>query len=98
MIQVDTRFYIVSNDFYQNNLIDAHQKIILSTGFGLEDSFHCALIDSKQEGYLFTTPPVVMGVGGGTGKYYKSGWIRLWKEKIRLMTVKKSKNFHSFFS
>ncbi len=98
MIQVDTRFYIVRNDFYRNNLIDAHHEISLATGFGLEDSFHRALIDSKQEGYLFTTPPVIMGVGGGTGKYYKAGRMRLWKERIRLMKVKKSKNFHRLFS
>lgn len=98
MLQVDTRFYIVRSDFYRKNLIDAHHKIVLASGFGLEDSFYSTLVAAKQEGYLFPTPPVIMGVGGGTGKYYKAGQIRLWKEKIRLIKLKKSKNFQNLFN
>jgi hypothetical protein len=98
MVQVDTRFYIVQKDFYLSNLMDAHHQITLTSGFGLEDSFYRTLVTLKQQRYLFASPPAVMGVGGGTGTYYKSSWMRIFKEKIRLMTVKKSKKFYNLFN
>jgi len=98
MIQVDTRFYIVRKDFYLSNLIDAHHKINLPSGFGLEDCFYYALLATKQQGYLFASPPTIRGVGGGTGTYYKSNWTRVLKEKARLIAVKKSKRFRNLFS
>ena len=51
MIQVDTRFYVVQTNFYRKNLIDAHNKIGLATGFGLEDCFHQVLLTRKQREY-----------------------------------------------
>ena len=98
MIQVDTRFYIVRRDFYLSKLIDAHHGINLTSGFGLEDCFYCALLAAKKQRYLFDSPPTVRGVGGGTGAYYKSNWMRVFKEKIKLMTVKKSKKFRNLFN
>jgi len=98
MLQVDTRFYIVKNNFYIRNLNHAHHQIGLAPGFGLEDSFYHELLKIKQEKYLFSTPPVVMGVGGGTGTYYKSSWLRVSKEKIRLENVKRSANFRRIFN
>lgn len=97
MIQVDTRFYVVQNSFYRKNLIDAHHKIGLTPGFGLEDSFHQVLRTTKQHKYLFAIPPVIKGVGGGTGTYYKSSWLRIWKEKIRLRNVKNTPDFGNLF-
>jgi hypothetical protein len=98
MIQVDTRFYIMSNDFYIKNLVYAHRKIGVSEGFGLEDSFHQALRKINKEKYLFSVPPVIKGVGGGTGKYYKSTWLRVLKEKGRISSVKRSPKFHKLFN
>ena len=97
MIQVDTRFYVVQNNFYRKNLIDAHHKIGLAPGFGLEDSFHQVLLTTKQRRYLFAIPPVIKGVGGGTGTYYKSSWLRIWKEKVRLKNIKKTAAFGNLF-
>ena len=97
MIQVDTRFYVVQNNFYRKNLIDAHHKIGLAPGFGLEDSFHQVLLTTKQLRYLFAIPPVIKGVGGGTGTYYKSSWLRIWKEKVRLRNIKNTAAFGNLF-
>lgn len=98
MVQVDTRFYIVKNDFYLSRLIDAHQQIGVAPGFGLEDSFYHSLTAMDKKMYLFSTPPVIRGVGGGTGKYYKYSWQRILKEKIRLHIIKKSNAFKSLFN
>jgi hypothetical protein len=98
MVQVDTRFYIVNSDFYLKNLIDVHQHIGKAPGFGLEDSFLQTLQAIYQRNYLFSVSPVIRGVGGGTGKYYKDSWLRLTKEKIRLKMIKKTSIFRDLFN
>ena len=98
MIQVDTRFYVVEKSFYIENLCDAHHRIGVTEGFGLEDSFHQILLDRKREKYLFSVPPVIKGVGGGTGKYYKSTWLRLLKERLRTGKIKQSLEFRNLFN
>ena len=98
MVQVDTRFYIVDSAFYRKNLMDAHHHIGQSPGFGLEDSFFKTLQIIQKDGYLFSTSPIIRGVGGGTGKYYKDSWIRIYKEKVRLEIIKNSKAFRDLFN
>ena len=97
MVQVDTRFYIVKSGFYLSRLIDAHRKIGVTPGFGLEDSFYSSLTAMGKKMYLFSIPPVIRGVGGGTAEYYKSTWQRIIKEKIRLRIIKRSHNFKNLF-
>jgi hypothetical protein len=97
MVQVDTRFYLVRKTFYSKHLSDAHHKIGIMTGYGLEDSFHDILLAEQREKYLFSTPPVIKGVGGGTGKYYRSTWLRILKEQIRIKKIKQSLKFRHFF-
>lgn len=98
MIQVDTRFYVVEKRFYKDNLCDAHHKIEVTKGFGLEDSFHRILLTEKKEKYLFSLPPVIKGVGGGTGEYYKSTWLRILKERLRTAKIKQSLEFRKLFN
>jgi hypothetical protein len=98
MVQVDTRFYIVDYDFYRKHLKDAHLRIGEAAGFGLEDCFFEILKAIHQDRYLFSIPPTIRGVGGGTGTYYKDNWLRVQKEKIRLEIIKKSRNFHTIFN
>ena len=98
MIQIDTRFYVVKKSFYIENLCDAHHKIGVTEGFGLEDSFHLILLAEKQEKYLFSVPPVIKGVGGGTGKYYKSTRLRILKERLRTAKIKQSLEFRNLFN
>lgn len=98
MVQLDTRFYIVRKDFYLQNLANAHQQIRKEDGFGLEDSFYQLLLRMNKNRYLFSTQPVISGVGGGTGKYYKTNRIRVLKEKIRFAIIKQSSRFRSMFN
>ena len=98
MIQVDTRFYISNVHFYLTNLIEAHQQIGKSVGFGLEDSFHEILIKKKQKRYLFPSPPIIKGVGGGTGEYYKDTQLRVLKEKLRFSFARRSLEFRDLFA
>ena len=97
MVQVDTRFYIADKNFYAKNLMDAHHQIGAFLGFGLEDCFYDALIRMHKTNYLFTTPPIICGVGGGIGKYYKTTRVRKYKEKIRLWLISRSAEFRKLF-
>ena len=98
MVQVDTRFYIVDSDFYLKNFIDAHWQIGNSPGFGLEDSFFQILQTMHQHPYLFSVSPVIRGVGGGTGQYYKDTWLRVQKESIKLAIIRKNRVFSKLFN
>jgi len=98
MTQVDTRFYISTNAFYLKNLADAHCQIDSTSGFGLEDSFCAALRKINQKRYLFSALPIIRGVGGGTGKYYKYNWHRVTKDRIKLGIAKRSPILHDLFN
>ena len=98
MVQVDTRFYIVNSDFYLKNFIDVHQHIGKAPGFGLEDSFFQKLQAIHPYNYLFSVQPVIRGVGGGTGKYYKDSWLRIVKEYLKLKIIKKTRIFRHLFN
>ena len=79
---IDTRFYITRKDFYLKHFSSAHVQLG-NTGQGIEDTFLDVIQDKKIKHILFGTPPVICGVGGGSGKYYKSGVIRVLKDRMR---------------
>nr|WP_315463934.1 hypothetical protein [uncultured Rhodoferax sp.] len=95
---IDTRFYISSTDFYKKYLLDAHQDINVSKGYGLEECFRDVLILSKLHHVLMPIYPIIGGVGGGTGEYYRNPARRLIKEKLRLLIARRSTEFKELFS
>lgn len=95
---IDTRFYLVSKDFYFKYLIDAHINLGGTTGLSIEDNFRDVVLLNKMEGVMFNTPPVIGGVGGGTGKYYNIKLSKLIKENIRLLLVKSSPLYKHLFN
>jgi hypothetical protein len=95
---IDTRFYITSVAFYKQHFGSAHQAIDVSIGKGLEDCFLEVVNRDHLDGVLLNTPPVIYGVGGGIGKYYKNPLIRRLKEKLRLRIVRVTPEFAHFFS
>lgn len=94
---IDTRFYISSLNFYRQNLIDAHLSIDKRKGYGLEHSFLVLLNKKKFKRIMFTVSPVISGVGGGTGTYYKNSWVRRYKESLRLTLVRAHPKFKFLF-
>lgn len=94
---IDTRFYIVSLSYYRIQLENAHRAIKLDIGYGLEQSFRDVLFVRKLKHYLFNLPPIICGVGGGTGSRYRNSRIRNFKEKIRLKLAKNSPQFNDLF-
>jgi len=95
---IDTRFYIVTVDFYQRYFLYAHHRINPPTGYGLEDCFQAIFLEKTLTGYLLPSPPVICGVGGGTGKYYKNTAVRRFKERLRYAIVRGWPEFKPWFS
>lgn len=94
---IDTRFYISSKDFYLKNFSDAYSKLSLENGLSIENEFLKVLQNSKIKNFLFRNPPIIAGVGGGSGKYYNSSDIRQMKEMIRTRIVMCNPKFRDLF-
>lgn len=80
---IDTRFYITRKNIYLQYFLDAHSNLGNIPKQSIEDVFLNVIINNGMGGVLFSTPPVVCGVGGGSGKYYKQGVVRILKDKLR---------------
>ncbi len=95
---VDTRFYIASCASYKKHLENAHFQINKEHGHSLEECFKDVFMKYNLEKILFNTPPVICGVGGGTGTYYNNSPTRKLKERLRLTMVRMNKKFTHLFS
>lgn len=97
---IDTRFYIASVGFYQQHFEEAHKRIGMREGkaFSLEDSFHEIALEQGLQGILLRRAPVICGVGGGTGVYYRNTSLRRFKEDLRLQVVSRHPRLRSLFT
>lgn len=94
---IDTRFYIASCDSYRRYFENAHFQIRKEQGHGLEECFRDIFLENKLKRMMFTVPPVICGVGGGTGASYRNPLKRRLKEKLRLKLVRMNRTYADFF-
>jgi hypothetical protein len=94
---IDTRFYMTSVSMYQQLFHQAHFRIDVDKHYGLENSFTDIFLESNLRHVLSPIAPKICGVGGGTGKYYKSTHQRQFKEVLRLILVKTDPEFKNLF-
>jgi hypothetical protein len=94
---VDTRFYLVEKSFYQTYLSTAYLNVGDRHGLSLEHCFMNVILANKFEHVLFNNPPVICGVGGGSGKYYKNNFKRRIKERFRAWLVRQNRAFSYLF-
>jgi hypothetical protein len=97
LVYIDTRFYIASCTTYKRYFENVHFQINQAKGHGLEECFRDTFLKNNLQKSLFSHPPVICGVGGGTGTYYKNSLKRKLKEKIRQKLVCMDKKFMHFF-
>lgn len=95
---IDTRFYMVNKDFYMKYFFAAHLHLGGTTGLSIEDTFLESVLVNGMKKVLFNTPPVICGVGGGTGKYYNNTLTKIIKEILRAKFVKNNPNFRHLFN
>lgn len=94
---VDTRFYLVNKSFYLENLAPAYLNVGGEKWLSIEDCFRDVILKENFSKIMFKVPPVICGVGGGSGTYYKNNLKRRIKEVIRLWLVKRNKSFNYLF-
>ncbi len=95
---IDTRFYTMDVQTYRQHFLHAHEAIRTQDGYGLEESFRDIFLNKQLQGCLMSPPPVICGVGGGTGAYYRNTPLRQLKEKWRYQLVKRSPLFQLWFA
>jgi hypothetical protein len=94
---IDTRFYISRKDFYLKHFSAAHTQLGNTVGRSIEDAFLDVIKHEKMKHIFFRTPPVICGVGGGSGKHYKSGVIRVLKDRLRNWIARSTSQYKDLF-
>jgi len=95
---VDTRFYLASKSFYLEYFATAYTHVGGYQGLSLEDCFRDVILKEKLSKVLFNAVPVICGVGGGSGTYYKNNLKRKIKESLRLKLVRRKPSFAHLFA
>jgi len=95
---VDTRFYIVNKALYKKYFLKLHKQVGGHFHCSIEDIFKAVIIENKFHGSLFINKPLLRGVGGGSGKYYRDNFIRRNKEHLRLRLVQSDPTFSRWFN
>lgn len=94
---LDTRFYIIRKDVYIQYFLDAHLSLGNDPKKSIENSFLEVIMHKGMVGTLFSTPPIICGMGGGSGKYYKKGVIRIIKDRLRSRIAKSNSQYKKLF-
>jgi hypothetical protein len=95
---IDTRFYAASIDTYRQHFLNAHLAVNAHAGNSLEECFKDKFVQAQFRGCLMSPPPVIFGVGGGTGNYYRNTPLRKQKERWRYKLAKCNPAFRSWFT
>lgn len=95
---IDTRFYMIDKTIYMNFFSNAHLLANGSNKVIIEEEFLRIVLQEKFSHILFRDPPVICGVGGGSGLYYKNSIVRRAKEILRSRIVFANSKFQSLFN
>lgn len=95
---VDTRFYLASKSYYKKYFLEAHRYLGGNGGLSIEEAFLDIVITNDLKKILFKAPPIVSGVGGGSGMYYNTSVMRRIKEWVRFKTVSLNPDFQKLIN
>lgn len=94
---IDTRFYISKKSFYLAHFSVAYKALGIDNGSSIEEEFLKVVRNLALKKYMFSNPPIISGVGGGSGKYYNTSSIRQFKEMLRTKLVMYNSKFRELF-
>jgi hypothetical protein len=94
---VDTRFYLVSVDFYSRHFKNLHKKLKKGCPIGIEQLFLQAVFESKLKNIFWNRCPEICGVSGASGKVYRNSIRKKIKERLRYFLMKKNTKFKNLF-
>ena len=94
---IDTRFYMVSKDFYRQNFSGLYDNLGVDDGSSIEAEFLKVAQEKRLKNFIFSVSPIISGVGGGSGKYYNTSLMRRIKERVRSKLVSTSSRYRNLF-
>lgn len=94
---IDTRFYMVNKEFYQEYFSNVYVNLGIDDGSSIEAEFLKIAREKGLKKFLFSVSPIISGVGGGSGKYYNTSLIRRVKEMIRTRLVSANLKYKDLF-
>jgi hypothetical protein len=94
---IDTHFYLVSKLFYSKYLASTYLHVDSDHGVNLEYCFRDVVLEHGLSKILFIVPPVIFGVGCGSGTYYKNNLKRRIMELVRLRMVINNRTYAHLF-
>lgn len=94
---LDTRFYIANKNYFLENFGRAHLGLGGENGLSIEDTYLSILLEKKEKHFLFGRQPIICGVGGGSGKFYKNSFRRILKDRLRNWVIKNDSNYRDLF-
>jgi len=94
---IDTRFYLVSVDFYTRYLKNLHKKLKRGCSIGVEQLYLQTVFENKLRNIFWDRCPEVFGVSGASGKAYRNSFRKRVKEKLRYFLMKKNPKFKKLF-
>jgi len=95
---IDTRFYISTKEIYQKYFSQLHLEVGGHFHRSIEDAFKKTIVANNLKGILFRHYPLIRGVGGGSGKYYKGNFMRRNKDRLRLKIIQSSAAYSKWFN
>jgi hypothetical protein len=94
---VDTRFYISRKEAYKRFFLNAHKDLGNTPGWSIEDEFLKIIQWEQLKGIFFAAPPIISGVGGGSGRYYRNGMVRVLKDRLRAYIASRYSRYTDLF-
>ena len=95
---IDTRFYLATKDAYLKFFSEAHLKVGAQFEVSIEDNFKEIVLRNDLKHVFFSVHPVICGVGGGSGTYYRTNLKRRIKDAIRSKLVQMDSSFSDMFN
>jgi hypothetical protein len=95
---VDTRFYLANRAFYLEHFSSEYLRVGGDGGLSIEDCFREVLLKKNMTSVLLSIKPVICGVSGANGTYYKKNTLRrALTENLRLQILKRHGAFKQLF-
>jgi hypothetical protein len=93
MEYVDTRFYVTEKQFYIDNLMDLYLETNFGKNGSIENFFLKKIQSLSLNNYIYSVDPIICGVGGGSGEYYKNNATKRIKRKLRKIYLRRDQFF-----
>ena len=94
---VDTRFYIVNKKFFIENFLDLHFRTSFEKHGSIESLLYEKVTSLHLNRFIPISNPIINGVSGGCGAYYKNNFKRQLKNYLKKMIASKINRFKDLF-